>query len=87
MRTTVTLEPDVAIALERLRKRRHAKMKDVINETLRLGLTKADAPPAAKAPFRIVPLDLGAPLVPLDDVGELLAQMDEAADRAKLGLE
>ena len=38
MRTTLTLENDVAAALERLRRTRNASLKDLINEALRRGL-------------------------------------------------
>jgi Ribbon-helix-helix protein, copG family len=38
MRTTLTLDDDVAAALERLRKSRDASLKDLVNEALRRGL-------------------------------------------------
>jgi hypothetical protein len=38
MRTTLTLDDDVAIQIERLRKTRDLALKDVINEALRRGL-------------------------------------------------
>jgi len=38
MRTTLTLDEDVAAILKRLRKRRDAGLKDLVNEALRRGL-------------------------------------------------
>jgi len=38
MRTTLTLDHDVAAILERLRKSRDASLKDLVNEALRRGL-------------------------------------------------
>jgi hypothetical protein len=39
MRTTVTLEPDVAAKLKELAHRRRASFKETLNEVLRRGLT------------------------------------------------
>jgi hypothetical protein len=38
MRTTLTLDDDVAAILERLRRSRDASLKDLVNEALRRGL-------------------------------------------------
>ena len=38
MRTTLTLDDDVAAALEQLRKSRNVSLKDLINDALRRGL-------------------------------------------------
>jgi hypothetical protein len=40
MRTTLTLDDDVAVQLERLRRARDANLKDLVNEALRLGLSR-----------------------------------------------
>lgn len=45
MRTTLTIEDDVAAELERLRKSREASFKDVVNEALRLGLKEITTRP------------------------------------------
>jgi hypothetical protein len=39
MRTALTLDDDVAVALERLRRRRDASFKDIVNNALRRGLS------------------------------------------------
>jgi hypothetical protein len=41
MRTTLTLDDDVAAALEHLRREKDASLKEVVNETLRKGLQEA----------------------------------------------
>ncbi len=46
MRTTLTIEPDVAARLQAVMKRRKLTLKRAINETLRHGLTSTAAPPA-----------------------------------------
>ena len=75
MRTTLTLDKDVAAAPERLRKARKASLKQVVNEALRKGLTRMAAPPAApRRPFRTRALSLGRCLVGnVDNVAEVLA--------------
>ena len=45
MRTTLTLDDDVAALLERVRKARRAGLKDTVNEALREGLRQMSAPP------------------------------------------
>ncbi len=75
MRTTLTLDKDVAIALERLRKARKASLKKIVNEALRQGLARMAAPPALpRKPFRTRTLSLGRCLVgSVDNVAEVLA--------------
>ncbi len=75
MRTTLTLDKDVAIALERLRKARKASLKKIANEALRQGLARMAAPPAPpRRPFRTRGLSLGRCLVGnVDNVAEVLA--------------
>jgi hypothetical protein len=84
MRTTLTLDPDNAVRLERLRKQRDTNLKDVVNDAIRRGLDALDAP--AESPVRILPepIDLGPLLYP--SVKEALNDMDEEEGRRKLGL-
>ncbi len=44
MRTTLTIDPDVASRLQAVMKRRKLTLKKAVNETLRHGLAKAAAP-------------------------------------------
>jgi len=75
MRTTLSIDKDVAAALERVRKARRASLKEVVNEALRQGLARMAAPPAApRKTFRTRPLSLGRCLVGnIDNVAEVLA--------------
>jgi hypothetical protein len=75
VRTTLTLEKDVAAALERVRKARRASLKQVVNEALRQGLERMATPPAARRPaFRTQPLSLGPCLLGnVDNIAEVLA--------------
>ena len=74
MRTTLTIEPDVAVVLKRLRKSRDASLKDLVNEALRRGLKDMTAPAKPRKPFRTKAVDLGRPLLPnIDNIAEVLA--------------
>jgi len=78
MRTTLTLDDDVAAALERLRDKEKKPFKQVVNETLRRGLAKPAAPRRRQARFETRALDLGPCLLPsLDNIGEVLDYLDE----------
>ncbi len=74
MRTTLTLEADVAAQLERLRKSRKTTLKQLVNEALRAGLRQMAAPRARRRPYRTPAADLGRCLVDsLDNIAEVLA--------------
>jgi hypothetical protein len=49
MRTTLTIDDDVAATLERLRRNRDTSLKDLINEALRRGLRDMDSRPTPRA--------------------------------------
>lgn len=74
MRTTLTIDDDVAAALERLRKTRDASLKALINEALRRGIKEMSGRAKRREPFRTQPVDLGRlRLGGIDDIGEALA--------------
>lgn len=74
MRTTLTLDDDVAALLERVRKQRGLGLKEAVNEGLREGLRRLASPPGPREPFRTGAADLGRSLVgDLDDVAGVLA--------------
>jgi hypothetical protein len=74
MRTTLTLDDDVAAKIERLRKTRNESLKDLVNEALREGLKHLAAPARRRAPFRTEAVDLGRCLLGnVDNVAEVLA--------------
>jgi len=82
MRTTLTLDKDVAALIERLRKARGASLKDVVNEALREGLRHMTSPPRKRAPFRTASVDLGRCLVSnVDNVAEVLAVAESESSR------
>ena len=75
MRTTLTIDDDVAVELEQLRRSRQTSLKAVINEALRRGLSELTRQrKAAREPFRTRPHDAGQIKVPvLDNLAEVLA--------------
>lgn len=74
MRTTLTLDNDVAALIARLRKARGASLKDLVNEGLREGLKHMTAPPPTHAPLRTESVNLGRCLLGnIDNVAEVLA--------------
>ncbi len=74
MRTTLTLDDDVAAHLERLRARDDRSLKQLINDALRLGLARLDQEETVGGgPYTRV-VSLGRSRLPdLDDVSEALA--------------
>jgi Ribbon-helix-helix protein, copG family len=74
MRTTLTLDDDVAADVERLRKTRRQSLKQVVNDALREGLKQLTTPPPPRRPFRTKAVDLGECLLGnVDNVAEVLA--------------
>ena len=76
MRTTLTLDDDVTVQLERLRRARAASLKDIVNEALRVGLREMSAPQKKRKPFRTQVFHMGKPLINLDNTAEVLAFID-----------
>jgi Ribbon-helix-helix protein, copG family len=74
MRTTLTLDDDVAVALERLRRARDASLKDIVNDALRRGLKDLSARPKRREPFQTQSVALGRlHLASIDNISESLA--------------
>jgi hypothetical protein len=78
MRTTITLEPDLARALRQRAKDTDRTFKDVVNDAIRNGLTRARD--VRRAPFRVVAYHLGGvcPGVNLDKAIQLAASIEDA---------
>jgi hypothetical protein len=73
MRTTLTIEDDVAALIRRLRERRKASLKTIVNEALRQGLKQMQATSRPQRRHRTTVVSLGACLPGnLDDVAEAL---------------
>lgn len=76
MRTTLTLEPDVALKLKRKMADQKLTLKDAVNQALRIGLAAKEA--RARVPFRVEPHDGGGflPGIDPDKLGQLLDQLE-----------
>jgi hypothetical protein len=74
MRTTLTLDDDVAATLERLRKTREQSLKELFNEALRRGMKQMGVRPQRREPFRTHAVDVGRCRIgSIDNVAEALA--------------
>jgi Ribbon-helix-helix protein, copG family len=74
MRTTLTIDDDVAAVLERLRKSRDASLKQLINEALRRGLKEMGGRPKPREEVRTRSVALGRLRISsIDNIGEALA--------------
>ena len=82
MRTTLTLDEDVAAKLQSESRRSGRSFREVVNETLRRGLTEHAATTPLE-PFRVVTRDMGElkPGVSLDNISELLEQIEGPTHR------
>ena len=74
MRTTITLEEDVAASLKRLGKGRGLKFKVLVNHVLREGIKTMTARPKKRSVFRTRSVNLGpCRAANVDNVAEILA--------------
>lgn len=70
----MTLDDDVAAALERLRRTRKTGLKALVNEVLREGLKQMHARPTHRERFRTRSVNLGRLRIGgVDNIGEALA--------------
>lgn len=72
MRTTVTLDPEVAAAVERLKRERGTGVSGALNELARRGLAAAEK---ERKPFVQTTSDLGLK-VDVRNIGEVLEELD-----------
>jgi Ribbon-helix-helix protein, copG family len=73
MRTTLTLDDDVAAILERLRKSRNASLKDLVNEALRRELKDMTSRTRRRERLQTRSVALGRlQTAGLDNIGEAL---------------
>jgi len=74
VRTTLSLDEDVATRLKAEVRRSGKPLKEVVNDCLRLALSNRHRDRKAEPPFEIRPRDLGAvrPGLSLDNIGDLL---------------
>jgi hypothetical protein len=77
MRTTLSLDKDVAAQLERLRKSKDVTYKEIVNEALRRGLRDMASRPKRTNPYRTRAVSLGrCRLGSIDNISEALAMAE-----------
>mgnify|MGYP000858155315 FL=1 len=79
MRTTVSLDQDVAKAIADLRREQGLGLSAAVNELVRRGLSLGGH--GAVQPFRQTASPMGAPRVPLDDIGSALELLEGESHR------
>ncbi len=86
MRTTLTLEKDVAAALREEARRSGRPLKGIVNDTLRAGLAARKTPAGRR--YRVTPVSLGGvvPGVNLDRALRLAEALEDDAIARKLEL-
>ncbi len=78
MRTTIVLEDDLSLEIERIAGERNMTKKQVIDELLRRGL--ASESPRDQPPVQTIPQDLGTCRIPSpDNVAEVIAAAEGEA--------
>jgi hypothetical protein len=84
MRTTLTLEKDLALALKEEARQSGRPLKRIVNEALRAGLVARKAPAARR--YRLTPVSLGGvvPGVDLDKALRLAEALEDEATARKL---
>jgi hypothetical protein len=82
MRTTLTLDDDIAAKLKTESQRAGRPFREIVNETLRRGLESRRATAQRRA-FKVTARDLGnlKPGLSLDNIAELIEQVDGALHR------
>jgi ribbon-helix-helix CopG family protein len=77
MRTTLTLDDDVAARLQAEARRTGRPFKSVVNESLRIALAQSAAVRKQK-PFKIMPRSMGGPIagVSYDNIGVLIEELE-----------
>lgn len=84
MRTTVTLDPDLAAKLRALARERGVSFKEALNGALRLGLSKGGG---AKRPYRLPSRRMGLRRgIDLDQALRLAAELEDEETIRKLEL-
>jgi hypothetical protein len=74
MRTTLTIDDDIAAQLRRLQSQRKVGLKALVNQALRAGLSSLEEPQPAPSSFQVQTFDCGSCLLgDLISVSETLA--------------
>jgi hypothetical protein len=77
MRTTLTIDDDVAAALERLRKQRDVSLKQIVNEALRKGIGELHQRRKRGARYQTRVVNLGQARLSIDNISEVLSIAEE----------
>jgi hypothetical protein len=73
MRTTITLDDDVAALIQRVERKTRASFKEVVNRALRVGLLAEEKPATVRARVNSPVLNAGECLIgSIDDISEVL---------------
>ena len=80
VRTTVTLDPDVANLIQQSMQERGLSFKQAVNAAIRAGL----APPSRRTKVRTPTFQMGQPAVPLDGALRLAGQLEDEETLRKL---
>ena len=85
MRTTVTLDDDVAVKLKRLASERDISFKEALNSSVRRGIERGEA---KARPYRLPPAQRmeARPGVNLDKALQLAGELEDAETMRKLRL-
>ncbi|MCE7875201.1 hypothetical protein DYH09_33220 [bacterium CPR1] len=77
MRTTLTIDDDVALLLERVRSRKTVPFRKLVNDALRLGLQRMAKPETApESRVYTKPVHTGPALIPIVSISEALASAE-----------
>jgi Arc/MetJ family transcription regulator len=77
MRTTLTIDDDVAAELAKLRRKGDLTLKELVNDVLRRGLRQLGERPKKHRPFRTRTFDVGEPLIGnFDNIADVLARLE-----------
>jgi hypothetical protein len=78
MRTTLTLDDDIAVMVERIGRQRQLSLKEVVNQALRVGLEQLERPRSGRAErFETAVVSLGGCLLPdLEDIAGVLEVLE-----------
>jgi hypothetical protein len=77
MRTTLTLDDDIAARLEQMRERKRMNTREIVNLSLRAGLDQLELDAKdGRSEYKIISATLGKKLHNLDNVAEVLELMD-----------
>lgn len=74
MRTTVTLDPDVAAQIKTLMREKGISFKEALNRAIRSGLSKQQK---RKTRYRQKTFNMGIPAVPLRKALQLAAELED----------